>query len=1133
MFASLMGSRRFAPLFWCQFFSAFNDNFVRQMLALTILFRLGEGQSGPLITLAVAIFILPSLLISALGGEIADSHDKCIIARRLKFAEIFVQLVAAAGFWFSSLPMLYAALFGLGVIAALFGPIKYGILPDHLGTRELPAGNALIEGATFLAILLGLIVGGYAADHARAPWTVVAQLTLIALACWGASRFIPATGVAAPGLRVNPNILASTGAMLRELRSDGRLWIGGLAVSLFWMTGAVALSLVPVVIKTRIGGGVDVETAISALFAIGVAIGSLLAAMISHGRIILLATPVAGLIMAGFLLDLGLATFGLSTAASEMALMDFLKSAVGARIAIDVAGLAAAGGLFVVPVFSAVQSWAGEDRRARVIAGVNILNALFMVGGTIVVAGLQAAGSSEPALLAGLGLVNACVAIWLFRALPGNFISDFLHLVFRLFNRLEVIGLENLKLAGDRHVIAVNHLSFLDAPVLLSILDNRPVFVIDWQIARLWWVRPFLRAARCYPMDPIKPLSTRGLIKEVQASHPLVIFPEGRITVTGALMKVYHGAAMIADKAGAAVVPVRLEGLERTYFSRLRDGLTRRALFPKVKVTFLAPRRLEIEPGLVGRKRRQAAGAALYDIMSDLIFETTDTSQTLTRALTEGARKAGAAKIVLEDPVTGALSARMLRAGAAVLGRKIAAISEPGECLGLMLPNANGVAVTFFAVQAAGRVAAMLNYTAGAVNLRSACAATRVKTVLTSRAFIEKAKLEAIVAALGADVGIVYLEDVRATVTRLDRIRGLLESGREFHKRAPDDPAVILFTSGSEGAPKGVALSHRNLLANVAQINARYDITPADIVFNVLPVFHSFGLTGGMLMPLLSGMKVFLYPSPLHYRIIPELIYGNNATVLFGTDTFLNGYARMANPYDFRSLRYIVAGAERVKDETRKTYMEKFGIRIMEGYGVTEAAPVLAVNSPMFSRAGTVGRLMPGIEHRLEPVPGIEDGGRLLVRGPNIMLGYFRADNPGVLEPTPGGWHDTGDICAVDPLTFVTIKGRAKRFAKIAGEMVSLAAIEQMTADLWPEHAPAAVALPDPRKGERIVMITTKVGATRAEILAHMKTRGATELMAPSEIFIVDALPLLGSGKTDYVELNRLARERAGVMAGG
>ncbi len=306
MFGQLMRSRRFAPLFWCQFFSAFNDNFVRQMLAMLILFRFGAEDAGAKVSLAVAIFVLPSIPLSPLGGEIADAHDKAAVARRLKFAEIFVQLVAAAGFYFSSLELLYLALFGLGCISALFGPIKYGILPDHLKTEELISGNALVEGATFAAIICGLVVGGYAAAEGRAAWTVVAQLVVVAAACYGASLFIPATGIGAPNLKVDFNLWTATRSILRELRADDRQWVGAIAVSWFWMVGAITLSLVPVIIKSRIGGGVEVETAINLFFAIGIAAGSLLAAVLSHGRIQLAPAPFLLLIMAALAIDLGL-----------------------------------------------------------------------------------------------------------------------------------------------------------------------------------------------------------------------------------------------------------------------------------------------------------------------------------------------------------------------------------------------------------------------------------------------------------------------------------------------------------------------------------------------------------------------------------------------------------------------------------------------------------------------------------------------------------------------------------------------------------------------------------------------------------------------------------------------------------
>lgn len=321
------------------------------------------------------------------------------------------------------------------------------------------------------------------------------------------------------------------------------------------------------------------------------------------------------------------------------------------------------------------------------------------------------------------------------------------------------------------------------------------------------------------------------------------------------------------------------------------------------------------------------------------------------------------------------------------------------------------------------------------------------------------------------------------------------------------------------------------MLANAAQAAARIDFGRRDKVFNVLPVFHSFGLTAGLILPLVSGVPVYLYPSPLHYRMVPELVYGSNATILFGTDTFLTGYARAAHPYDLRSLRYIVAGAEPVKDTTRRTYAEKFGLRILEGYGVTETAPVLALNTPMFNRFGTVGRIMPGMEARLEPMPGVEEGGRLHVRGPNIMLGYLKSENPGVLEPPPEGWHDTGDIVVIDRDGFVTIKGRAKRFAKIAGEMVSLAAIEALAAECWPGVLSGVASLPDARKGERLVLVTQQKDATRAAFQAFAKGRGAADLMIPAEVVVVPAVPVLGSGKLDFAGIARLVKERAASPA--
>ena len=415
----LMRARRFAPLFWCQFLSAFNDNFVRQMLALLILFQFGGGDAGAKIQLAVALFVLPSIPLSAIGGEIADAHDKAAIARKLKFAEIFVQAIAAVGFVMSSLTLLYLALFGLGCIAALFGPIKYGILPDHLRKDELVSGNALVEGATFAAIICGLVFGGYAAAHGRSAVSVVLQLAVVALACYATSRWIPATGVGAPGLRINYNPFTATREILRELRANDRQWVGCLAVSWFWTVGALTLSLAPVIIKARIGGGIEVETAVNLLFAVGVAAGSLLAAQLSHGRIRLGGAPYMLLVMGALGIDLGLATHAMAPAQAEIGLGDFFTSFAGVRIALEILIYSGAAGLFVVQIFSAVQAWSSVDRRARVIGANNTLNSVFMVVGTLTTSILlKLTGIDESSALAWLGGLNLLAAIYVWRRLP-------------------------------------------------------------------------------------------------------------------------------------------------------------------------------------------------------------------------------------------------------------------------------------------------------------------------------------------------------------------------------------------------------------------------------------------------------------------------------------------------------------------------------------------------------------------------------------------------------------------------------------------------------------------------------------------------------------------------------------------
>ncbi len=513
-------------------------------------------------------------------------------------------------------------------------------------------------------------------------------------------------------------------------------------------------------------------------------------------------------------------------------------------------------------------------------------------------------------------------------------------------------------------------------------------------------------------------------------------------------------------------------------------------------------------------------------------FDPELTRRSVFDALLDAAHAYGPKKPILEDQERHALTYVDLVRASFALGRKISSVTQKGDHVGVLLPSSAGAVVTFFALHAYGRIPAMLNFTAGLRNLRSAVKLAGVRRVLTSHRFVEQGKLHDLVDALEEHCEIVYLEDVRKSIGAVDRVLALHASlfpGRSRAKVNPSDPAVILFTSGSFGAPRGVVLSHANLLANAAQVAAHIELSPDWVFFNPLPVFHCFGLTAGVFMPIFNGMKAFQYPSPLHVKLIPALIKDSGASVLLATDTFLNQYARSAESGELSGLKFIVCGAEKVRDETHDLVAERFGpIPVVEGYGATEASPVIAVNKPDDNRRGTVGGLLPGIQTRLESVPGINGGGLLFVRGPNIMSGYLNAD--GQLEPPPDGWHDTGDVVDISEDGWVTILGRVKRFAKIGGEMVSLTAAESLAAALWPDARHAVIALPDPKKGERLVLVTDRQDAESGALIAYARRIGASELAVPRRIVRAPDVPVLGSGKTDYVAIQRIA-EAEGVGA--
>ena len=702
----------------------------------------------------------------------------------------------------------------------------------------------------------------------------------------------------------------------------------------------------------------------------------------------------------------------------------------------------------------------------------------------------------------------------------------------RILYRVEVVGEQNYWDAGDRVLIVANHVSLLDGILLYLFLPEPPTFAIDPEMANRWYFKPILKLGDLFEMDRLSPIALKSMIKFLKQDNKAAIFPEGRISITGSLMKIYEGPGMIADMADATVLPVGIEGAQYSRMSYLKNCFKVR-WFPKIRLTYLKPRKLSVPKDLNGHERRRQAAHRLVEIMRELAFENAFREETIFEAVLHASAKHGPGKIVLEDATGARLSYRKLFMRAFVLGKFIEQDTSPNDRIGIMLPSTVAAVVVMLATLSKGRVAAMMNFTAGTKGLGIACETASVRVIYTSRKFIETAGLEAEVEALKQRAKIIYLEDFRPKVSVAMKIGALCAS--VFPRRLccggraqdPASEAVILFTSGSEGIPKGVVLSHSNLLANRAQIQSLIDLSHNDVVLNILPIFHAFGLTGGIVLPLLDGVRTYFYPSPLHYRIIPELCYELGATCLFGTNTFLTGYAKHGHPFDFHKMRYVVAGAERLTDEARKVWSEKFGIRVFEGYGATEASPVIAVNTPMGNQPHTVGQLVTKIEHYLEPVDGIENGGRLIVRGPNIMQGYLFHGGDGKHYPPSTdhgeGWYDTGDIVEIDTNGFVKIVGRQKRFAKVAGEMVSLTQCEELANVAYPEHTHAAVALPDAKKGEQIILLSEGFQAERAVLVKTARKLETSELAIPKRLHDCAEIPLLGSGKINYPALKEIA----------
>jgi acyl-[acyl-carrier-protein]-phospholipid O-acyltransferase/long-chain-fatty-acid--[acyl-carrier-protein] ligase len=1135
----LFKTRRFLPIFITQFLGAVNDHLFKNAFVMLVTFKLSKEhgwETSMVVNAITALLIGPMILFSAVSGEFADRLEKSRLIRLSKLAEIAIMIIAAFGLAVESPAILFASVFLTGLQITFFGPLKYGILPCHLKKEELMDGAAIFEGATFLAILLGTILGGFALSESAGAksihlWVLI-TLIVLAIGGWISSRFIPESKPEGEVPPADWNPWTSSLTLLREAREHPAVWQSMLGLSWFWAMGVVWMAYIPPFVADTLKAGPDVAMQLLVMFSIGIGTGSYISSRLLHGEISAKYAPLAG----G---GISICSVIFIVAESMASVEPFsILSVKGFLIAIALIGIGVCGGIFSVPLYAILQSKSEASHRARNIAANNVINSLFMVAASLVAIVMGKFGFGGVYVLGLMAILNLAVSWKIICLVPESVLHTFTRAALRILFRVDVVGLENYAAARGRKLIVANHVSFLDSTLIAAFLPELPTFAVDTVMAQKPLVKLVLGWIPFFPVDPMKPMAIKSLLKEVKQGTPVMIFPEGRLTLTGNLMKIYQGAGVIAMRAEADFIPVQIDGVERSYFSKLPTR-AKRTLFPRMKVTIFPPVRIVRGPGNA-RQVREATVAQVYEIMSEMRLKTKPCYQTMMSALLKARKLHGADFEIVDDYHFKPKTYGEFVASVLTLAPHLNRGTKVGEAIGMMLPNQVTSLEVYFGFQAGHRVPAPLNYTSGSKNLVSACRTAQIRVVWTTERFIQEAKLQPVIETMKAEgIEIRFLEEIPAKSGFRDRIRyawglrfpGSLyrgerkrwqsQEGSEGH--FADRPATILYTSGSSGAPKAVVLSHRNLLTNAHQLMARFDIHRQDRIFNCLPLFHSFGLTGGALTPILNGVPAFLYPSPLHYRIIPELVYQSNATLFFATNTFLNGYSRRAHAYDFYSVRAVFAGAEKVKESTKKTWMDQFGVRIYEGYGSTECSPGLAINTPFYSRPETVGKFLPGIEYRLEPVPGISEGGRLWVKGANIMRGYYLPENPGVLVPVKEGWYDTGDIAEVSVDGFVKIVGRAKRFAKVAGEMISLSAVEELALSTWPGVAHATLAVPHPTKGEEVILVTEKSEPQRVELLEQALKIGLSELFVPKTLISLK-IPVLGSGKPDYVALAEMVK---------
>lgn len=1135
MFPQMLKDKRFLPLLIPNFLSALNDNFIRNVFLFFVTYKMTQG-SALLIISAVILYALSFSFASVFAGQMADRMSKTKFMQGIRILEIAVMMMALVSLSLDSRWLLVLIVASMGGVAAFLRVGNNSIMPVLVTEKNLNMGNVWLKVSATLGSLaaVGFLTSILKFDAAYYVVTFIAfALSVVSFLI---TLKLPLTDAADPDAPLYKSPKKAFGVVADYLKNKYDIWLYIVGISWFWILAAVVAMFSAEYGRAVLNARWSVVMYLSGVFGLGYIIGAFLYAKVTHKNNMGTWTALVSFLMSLFLFDLVIASADVVHDPSEKAITVakmFTTDFDYWRIMIDVLVLGGLSAFFIIPFYTLLQIKSAHKMLGRVMAFSSMTNAMAVMGAFLVVLSFKMIGFELLSILTIFAILNLFIAVYMIRLLPLVSRRQLFKKIFRTLFNARIEGLENLAIAGPRALIITNHSSYLDVLLISAFIDKKILLAIDEKLMQRPFIKFMTNLVDVKPMDAVSPFAVKEMSEELKKDQLCMILTEGFIEGGNTRMKIYEAPAMMAVKGDAPILPIRIDGAKHAIFSRVLGTKADFRWFPDISINILKPVSFEYdEQELTTREIREQSSSKLYDILSDMVFDSYDKNQPTFVAIARAMKMVGRFKPVMEDTARQPVKFMGVFLKSFVLGTLINRALPDDKYVGVMVPTSNTCALTVFGLHAYNKVPCMINFSSGPKQVISTCKTVGLKTVITAKKVVMLAKLEPLVEEIeAAGINVLYLEDLKSLLKFSDKLFGIW--GAFFPEAAykktsggtvtGNDTAVVLFTSGSEGMPKAVFLSHSNVLANSYQVPSRLDVLPNDVFLNCLPMFHSFGLGAGTILPLLMGVKTFLYPTPLHYRIIPEICASTKATIFFGTDTFMAGYAKCANPYDFNSLRIVAVGAEKLKDETRKIWSEKFGVRILEGYGATECSPFISVNTFLHQKLGSVGRILPGMEYDLREVPGIKEGKELLVKGPNIMQGYMRYEKPLELDPPKDGWYDTGDIVDIDADGFIFIKGRSKRFAKVGGEMVSLLSVEMVIHKKWPGVIAGAVNIPDKKKGEQIVLITTSNDINKEELIAAFKAAGVTELGIPSKIIVTDNPPLLGTGKFDYVRAKELA----------